>query len=246
MFRAMPEPFPTEFPSTAVVIPAAGSGTRMKAARNKVLLPLEGEPLFLRALRLFAGHPAVDRIVLVVGTEEMAAVEKMLKKYGESLGHRNKVQPLVTGGAERQDSVANGLEFLAGEPPEWVLVHDGARPFCTSALVGRVLGGLHIHPAVVPALSIDDTVRRAGSEEAGVVDRKGLVRCQTPQGFHWGVLRGAHSLALAEGRRGTDEAELVEAAGQPIFFVAGEPGNVKITTPQDLALAERMAGRGGA
>lgn len=236
---------PKKIPPTGVVIPAAGTGTRMGGGENKVLRPLAGEPLVVHALRRFQEHPAVERMVLVVGEGEKAIMETVLAAQGDW----PKLLPLVVGGTRRQESVANGLAALAANPPDWVLVHDGARPLCSNALVGRVLETLLAHDAVVPALGIHDTLRRMGTDtglegpSTGVVERAGVVRCQTPQGFHWEVLWGAHQWAAGAGVEGTDDAQLVEAAGGAVYLVPGEARNLKITTPEELALAEWWATR---
>jgi 2-C-methyl-D-erythritol 4-phosphate cytidylyltransferase len=155
--------------------------------------------------------------------------------------------PWIEGGAERQDSVRQGLAALAKDregPPDWVLVHDGARPLCSRALLQRVLAALEHHSAVVPAVHPIDTVR--GSEaapsgpqferSAGVQPRDTLRLSQTPQAFHWHTLHDAH--AAGEGLAATDDAQLVERTGGQVMLVPGERRNFKVTLPDDLALAE--------
>ncbi len=227
----------SEKPRAAVVVAAAGRGERLGDGANKVLLPLNGSPIIAHTLRIFQDHPAIGRICLVTREAELEAMAAALGNHGRW----DKLLPLVAGGRERQDSVANGLATLERDPPRWVLVHDGARPLCSPGLLERVLNALADHRAVVPGLPIHDTVRRKSGKNAGVVEREELLRCQTPQGFHWEVLAGAHRHARAEKLWGTDEAQLVEAVGEPLFFVEGEARNLKITTPQDLALAEWLA-----
>jgi 2-C-methyl-D-erythritol 4-phosphate cytidylyltransferase / 2-C-methyl-D-erythritol 2,4-cyclodiphosphate synthase len=145
----------------------------------------------------------------------------------------------VAGGATRQESVRLGLESLADEPPELVLIHDAARPLLSAALVDRVLHALGAHAAVLPALPVTDTIKRGeGGRAAGTVDRTGLYRAQTPQGFIYETMLAAHRRFA--GAAMTDDAALAEAHGLPVALVAGDEDNLKITEPADLARAERL------
>lgn len=146
---------------------------------------------------------------------------------------------VVAGGDTRQASVRCGLDAIAADN---VLVHDGARPFVTAALVRRVLDGLSSAPACVPALPIDETLKRAdGDRVRATVDRTGLLRVQTPQAFRTAVLRSAHERAERDGFIGTDDAQLVERLGETVVVVDGEPANVKLTRAGDFAVAEALA-----
>lgn len=226
------------------MIAAAGSGQRVGRAENKVLLPLAGEPVIRHAVRVFQRHPGIERICLVVRPADRAALERCFQPKATW----SKLLPWIDGGAERQQSVYNGLEALAADPPDWVLVHDAARPLCPEALVERVLAALETVPAVVPVLPIVDTVRRIGAGRSEVLERSELYRMQTPQGFHWDVLWRAHRWAREHGVRGTDDAQLLEAmeAGgpSPLTFVAGEARNLKVTEEDDLHMAEWLARQG--
>lgn len=224
----------SDAPRVAVLIPAAGTGSRLGQGRNKLLVPLAGVPVVVRTLRAFQAHPRVAAIGVVLREADRAALEAALPPGAA----RAKLLPWIAGGAERQDSVYNGLQALAGAPPDWVLVHDGARPLCTAALIDRVLDALHSAPAAVPVLPVTDTVRRIAEGRSEVVERTGLFRTQTPQGFHWDALWEAHQGARAQGWRGTDDAQLLEARGASVAFVDGEADNLKITTAADLAQAE--------
>lgn len=235
---------PNEAPRVTVLMPAAGAGTRLGVPENKVLLPLGGVPVVVHALRAFQAHPGVAHIALIVREADRAALERCLA----AATGVDKLLPWIVGGAERQDSVYNGLAALADAPPDWVLVHDAARPLCSAALIGRVLAGLAGAPGVVPVLPITDTVRRIADGHSEVLPRERLFRTQTPQGFQWGALWEAHRAARASGLRATDDAQLLEATGARLAFVAGEADNLKITTPADLAYGEWLLGRrqGGA
>lgn len=220
----------------AVVVPAAGSGRRMGAAENKALLPLAGMPVVARAVAVFQNHPAVERIVVVGREADLPALQRL---FADSERWSRVLAP-VAGGEARQDSVYAGLEALAaaGAPPDWVLVHDAARPLCSPALLQRVLDALREHEAVVPVVPVTDTLRRAGPGGGPAPGREELLRVQTPQGFHWAVLRRAHTAAREQGLAGTDDAQLAEVAGYPPALVQGEEANLKVTTPHDLRYAE--------
>lgn len=220
-------------PRVAVLIAAGGSGRRMGGAENKVLLPWRGVPLVVHAAAPFLAHPAVGRVGVIVRPGDEPALDAAFAAPGAPTGAAERL-PWIPGGAERQESVYNGLTALEADPPDRVLVHDGARPWCSPALVERVLAALDGAAAVIPVLPVTDTVRRMADGRSEVVERTGLVRTQTPQGFHWDVLWEAHRRARAQGLEGTDDAQLVEAMGVPLATVAGEWRNVKITTPEDL------------
>jgi 2-C-methyl-D-erythritol 4-phosphate cytidylyltransferase/2-C-methyl-D-erythritol 2,4-cyclodiphosphate synthase len=147
--------------------------------------------------------------------------------------------PPVPGGAERQDSVRLGLEALAAQRPERVLIHDGARPFPDSTMIDRVIDALDRAPAAIPGLPLGDTIKRvAGESITGTIDRTGLWRVQTPQGFHFDAILAAHRAAA--GQALTDDAAIAEAAGVTPLIVAGSEENLKVTTAADLAAAERL------
>jgi 2-C-methyl-D-erythritol 4-phosphate cytidylyltransferase len=217
-------------PRIAALIPAAGRGFRAGQGRNKLLLPMGGEPAIVHTLRALHGHPAVAAVSVIAAEGDIPELERL---FGES-GRWPKLQPWVPGGAERQDSVWNGLLAMEAEPPDWVLVHDGARPCCSAGLIDRVLAALGQHAAAVPVLPIEDTVRRIEQDSAQVLDRTRLFRIQTPQGFHWTTLLQAHRSARQRGMRGTDDAQLVEALRVPVAFVQGEARNIKLTAAVDF------------
>jgi 2-C-methyl-D-erythritol 4-phosphate cytidylyltransferase len=209
---------------------------------SKVLLPLLGEPLLRRTVRVFQEHPAIAHIRVVMRPLDRPALDAAFADRG-AWGH---LGAWVVGGAERQDSVRLGLEALAaaqGGPPDRVLVHDGARPLCSPALIQATLDALQAHDAIVPVLPVFDTVRSAptAAVSGGVVDRANLRVTQTPQAFRWDVLWEAHRWALAQGFRGTDDGQLVERRGHSVGLVRGERRNLKVTEPEDLALAEWIA-----
>ncbi len=198
-----------------VVIVAAGEGRRFGGP--KAFVDLLGASLLERAAAPFASFR--DRVA-VLRREDLARARLPGWK-------------LVAGGARRRDSVANGIAAL--DPlTEVVLVHDAARPLATAALVGRVLAAAAHHAAVVPAVPISDTVKRVRGEAVeGTLDRTDLVAVQTPQAFRVDLLRRALQRDDADA---TDEATLVERLSEPVFTVAGDPLNLKVTTPEELDL----------
>jgi 2-C-methyl-D-erythritol 4-phosphate cytidylyltransferase / 2-C-methyl-D-erythritol 2,4-cyclodiphosphate synthase len=218
--------------STCVaLVVASGRGERFGGDRPKQYLPLAGKPLLRHCLERFCGHPRIDRVRTVMHPDDAAL-------YAEAARDLEVLDP-VLGGATRQESVRVGLESLAGDPPELVLIHDGVRPLLDAAVIDRVLDGLRTHVAVLPALPVTDTLKRSNNRTvASTIDRTGLFRAQTPQGFVYDRIVEAHrrfaSAAL------TDDAALAEAHGLTVGLVAGDQDNVKITEPADLARAERL------
>lgn len=214
----------------AVVVPAAGSGTRFGGRVPKQFVPLGGRPLLLAAVGAFARHPEVAAIVVAVPANHLARARRLLAR----LGPRPPVIA-VPGGATRQESVRLALRAVPGDA-ELVLVHDAVRPFVTRPLVDAVLAAARAAGAAVCGLPITDTVKRVrGGLVEATVDREGLWTVQTPQAFRLPVLREAHDKAQRDGFLGTDDAALVERLGLPVRVVPGLPGNLKITTRDDLA-----------
>jgi 2-C-methyl-D-erythritol 4-phosphate cytidylyltransferase/2-C-methyl-D-erythritol 2,4-cyclodiphosphate synthase len=221
------------------VIVAAGRGTRMGAPANKVLLPLQGQPVLTWSVRAFAEGATITEIVVVAHPEETAAVSALLETAAVA-----KVAGVVPGGAERGDSVRAGLAAL---PPAvaHVAVHDGARPLVSPRLIAACVEAAREHGAAVPALPALDTLKRASPDGAfrETVDRRDLFAVQTPQVFRRDWLEAAYARAAADAYSGTDDAALVERLGHPVRRVAGERANVKITLPEDLELAAALLAR---
>lgn len=213
---------------TALIV-AAGRGERMGSALPKAYLELGGAPILRRSVLAMLAH---ERIAEVRVVYDPACADAYRAAVGD-LGLR---EP-VPGGRTRQASVRCGLEALALDPPDLVLVHDAARPFATSALLGRVLDALSVYDAVVPALPVTDSLKSvSGDAVLAAVPRDGLVRAQTPQGFRFPLLLEAHRRCAAQDL--TDDAAVVAAAGIEVAWVLGEEANVKLTTPEDLRLAQ--------
>jgi 2-C-methyl-D-erythritol 4-phosphate cytidylyltransferase/2-C-methyl-D-erythritol 2,4-cyclodiphosphate synthase len=212
------------------VIVAAGRGQRFGGDRPKQYAALAGQPLLRHTLARFAAHPEVGGVLTVIHQDDRDLYE--IAAEGLDL------LPPVAGGANRQDSVRLGLESLADDPPDAVLIQDGARPMASDRLIGRVVDALATAPAVLPAVALADTLKQA---KDGLVTRTlprdRLFRAQTPQGFHYEAIRYAHNRFAGEEM--TDDAALAEAAGLPVRIVPGEEANIKVTTAEDLARVER-------
>jgi 2-C-methyl-D-erythritol 4-phosphate cytidylyltransferase / 2-C-methyl-D-erythritol 2,4-cyclodiphosphate synthase len=213
------------------LVVAAGRGDRFGGAVPKQYLTL-GEDLMLRhAVAAFAGHPRIAAVLAVIRPGDRALFDRAVAGLP--------VLPPVAGGASRQESVRLGLEALADHNPEQVLIHDGARPFPDAKLIDRIIDALDRAPAAIPCLPLRDTVKRAvGEAIRGTVDRSELWRAQTPQGFRFAPILAAHRAAA--GRDLTDDSAVAEAAGVQPLLVAGSEDNIKITTQDDLAAAERL------
>ena len=219
--------------ATWAIVVAGGGGSRLGADRPKAFVRLAGRPLLAYAIDLLDDHPAVDRIVLVVPAEW----EEPATLLADQLA-AGKIVAAVRGGDTRALSVAAGLAEVADDAAA-ILVHDAARPFAAADLVDRLLGALEAHDGAVPCVPVTDTVKRV--RDGRVVEtpaRAELRSVQTPQAFRAAALRAAFALPQAAWRDATDCASMVEAAGLEIAAVAGDPGNVKITTADDLARAE--------
>jgi 2-C-methyl-D-erythritol 4-phosphate cytidylyltransferase len=220
-----------------VVLVAAGQGTRLGGETPKQYRLLGGVPVLLRALRPFTAHPEVAQVAVVIPAEDAASPPGFLGDLaGEAL-------TLVAGGAERRDSVAAGLAALRPECAI-VLVHDAARPFVDRRVVDEVIRHARRGDAAIAAVPLSDTLKEAAADDptrvARTIPRDRLWRAQTPQGFPRQLLARAFA-ALPRGGAATDDAMLVEACGGTVRLVPDSARNLKITTAEDLALAETLA-----
>jgi 2-C-methyl-D-erythritol 4-phosphate cytidylyltransferase len=212
------------------VIVAAGQGSRMGELHNKLLLPLGTSTILEFSIEPFLKHKGIRKIFLTVASQDRLVFERIIPK--EVI--------LVEGGKRRQDSVHNALlRVLQEKPvPELVLVHDGARPFCSAEVIDRILAASFEHGAGIPVIPLVDTIRRVTKEKTEVVERSELFAVQTPQGFRTELLKDASMQAVANNWTVTDDASLVEKCGGMVAIVEGESQNIKITTSADLDLAD--------
>lgn len=222
----------------AAIIAAAGLGRRMQQDLPKTYLSLAGKPILIHTLEVFEKVPEVHEVLVVVHPEDLEfCQEEILAPYP-----LKKVLRVVPGGKERQDSVYHALKVLKKEAEELevILVHDGVRPLVTPTLVGQVVAAARRHGAAILGIPCQDTLKRVNSrkEVLGTVDRRELWQVQTPQAFRAALLWQAYQEAMGRGFYATDEAALVEALGKPVVMVPGSPLNLKITTQDDLKMAE--------
>ncbi|MGG6241341.1 2-C-methyl-D-erythritol 4-phosphate cytidylyltransferase [Nodosilinea sp. AN01ver1] len=217
-----------------LLIPAAGSGRRMGADRNKVLLELLGQPIIAWTLQAADQAEAVVWIGLIC----QASDRPFLAAIAEAL-HLSKPIHLVTGGDTRQQSVYNGLQSLPTEATR-VLIHDGARCLATPDLFNRCAAALDTCPGLVAAVPVKDTIKVVDADQRieATPDRQRLWAAQTPQGFDVALLKQCHRQGLELGWSVTDDAALFEKSDLPVQVVPGEETNLKVTTPVDLAIAE--------
>jgi 2-C-methyl-D-erythritol 4-phosphate cytidylyltransferase len=217
-----------------VVVVAGGKGSRMRSIESKQYLQLSDRPILIHTLELFQYIQEVDEIVLVVGESDIDRNHTYLQKY-----ELTKVAKVVPGGLTRQESVYAGLQALSSEV-EWVMIHDGVRPFVTANQIRTCWRKAIECQAAILAVPSKETIKIVN--ERGFVestpDRERLWTVQTPQAFRLDLIRKAHQSAQATKFVGTDDAMLVEKLGVEVTVVEGDYYNIKITTPEDLAWAE--------
>ncbi len=215
----------------AALVMAAGRGQRLGAGAPKQYLLLGARTVLARSLALFAAHPRITSVHAVVHADDR-------ERYAAATGSLPLPPPIV-GGATRQESVRRGLEHLALDPPDLVLIHDAARPLTPAGVIGRVIDALATHDAAIPALAVADSLKQgADGRVIATVPRAGLFRAQTPQGFRFASILDAHRRFA--GAELTDDAALAEAAGLPVALIPGDEAAFKITTGDDLDRARRL------
>lgn len=219
----------------AAVIVAGGKGRRMGGDTPKQYLPLAGRPILAHTLAAFDACPDIHRIVLAVPA---ADVDYCRHEIAGPLQLRCPVT-VTAGGAERQESVYNGLTALEGGI-RVVAIHDGVRPFASPDLISAVIREADHTGAAIAAMPAVDTLKIAGpaGRIASTLDRDRVWLAQTPQAFQWDLIWNAHEAARRDGILGTDDAALAERLGHPVALVTGERFNLKITLPEDLILAK--------
>lgn len=217
------------------VILAGGSGRRMGLTENKIFLTLSGVPAIIRAIAPFTGFCA--GAVVVSRREDMDEMQGLIARY-----HLNRfVAAVVPGGDTRQGSVKNGLAALPDDA-DIVLIHDGARALVTDEVIRRAMESAEEKGSGIAAVKVTDTVKRA--DASGVVletlNREELYAMQTPQAFRKEIILRAHKIAEEKGVDATDDAALLELAGEPVYLSLGDKENLKLTTPEDIAFGEAI------
>ncbi len=222
---------------TFALIPAAGMGKRMGASINKQYLTIGGRPILSRTIERFEKSPRIDGIFLVIPEEEMPYCRANVVESGEF----RKILAIVPGGRERSDSVMNGLLALlkTAEPDDLIMIHDGVRPFVTEKMIEESVNAAAASGGAVVAVPAKDTIKVV---ESGIItstpERKILWQAQTPQTFRFGIIFDAYRKGVASGVAGTDDSSFVEQNGGKVTVIPGDYRNIKITTPEDLLLAE--------
>ncbi len=219
------------------VVPAGGTGKRMGVGTPKQFLMLGGVPMMLHALRVLDRTPGVTEVILVVPKEERdRALAEVVERYG-----LKKVLKVVPGGATRQESVQHGLNEV-DEDVEIVVVHDAVRPFITEDRIERSIEAARKHGGAIVAVPMKDTPKQAGPDRLiqRTLDRTDLWLAQTPQTFRRALVAEAYRKAAIAHVHATDDAALVERLGHKVAIVEGSWENIKITTPEDMILAEAI------
>lgn len=218
----------------AAVVPAAGSATRMKG-QDKVLLPLDGVPVLIRTLQALSACGEIGEIVVVTREDLIVPVAQLCRD-----ARLDKVKNVVVGGASRTESVLAGLRAVS-DSAELIAIHDGARPLVSPAVLEEVIAAGRRTGAAAPAVPVKDTIKAAdGAVVAETLDRARLRAVQTPQVFDAGLIRAALAKALEDGAELTDDCSAVERLGMKVTLTGGSYRNMKITTPEDMAVAEAL------
>ena len=224
----------------AAIIVAAGSGTRAGGEKPKQYQSIGGKSMLRLSLEAFASHPRISHVVTVIGEGQNADYAEEAKDLG--------IEDAITGGASRQESCRLGVEACLVHSPDYVLIHDAARPFVSPAMIDRVIDALQNADAVIPALAMHDTIKLVqNSTVQHTLDRSAVYAAQTPQGFHFQKIRAAHAQAASTKISGlTDDASVAEAYGMKVHIVEGETINKKLTTMQDIKAANTQLNLGTA
>lgn len=220
----------------AAIVAAAGKGERLKSKVRKPFVILGKEPILVWALRVIESCAQIEEIVVVVNQADLAKARSAVNK-----ARLKKVKKIIVGGKRRFDSVRNGLAEVS-EGADYVIVHDGCRPFIDKKIVSSVIDEAAIFGAAIPCVAVKPTIKEVekGGFVAATLNRQSLAEVQTPQAFKKEILTRAYEKALAEGMDATDDAALVERLGIKVKVVEGSHKNIKITTPEDLKYAKML------
>ena len=227
-------------PFVSAVIVAAGRGTRMDMELNKQYIEIAGKPVLVRTLQVFEDCSKIEEVILVTNAQDiMYCKQQLIEIYG-----LNKVKSIVAGGDERQKSAYNGLCAISKDA-DIVMIHDGARPFIKTETICDCISQAKEFGGCVVAVPAKDTIKVADKNGfiMETLDRSVLWSIQTPQVFTCEILRNAHRKAMEDGFIGTDDAVLVERLGHKLKLVMGSYDNIKITTKEDLSIAQAIVGK---
>lgn len=222
----------------AAIVAAAGKGERMKAKVHKPFVVLGKEPILAHTLKALEASKIVSEIIVVVHQADLPKARLLVKRL-----KLRKIKDIVAGGKRRLDSVKNGLAAVS-ETAEFVIVHDGCRPFIDNKMISSAVDAANTFGASITGIPVKPTIKQIekGDFVAATLERDSLLEVQTPQAFRRDMLVRAYEKAIAEGADATDDAALVERLGIKIKVVDGSPRNIKITTPEDLKHAKMLMG----
>mgnify|MGYP000844355265 CR=1 FL=1 len=221
----------------SAIILAGGKGKRMRSAISKQFIDIKGKPIIYYTLKKFSENKKIDNIIVVLPEDEVKYFkENILKKY------ELRINKIVIGGKERQDSVYNALKSLKNSSTDIVLIHDGARPFISERIINEGIKFAEIYGAAAPGVMPKDTIKVKNEKNFSVdtPNRANLVSIQTPQVFKFDEILECHEKIRYNGEKVTDDTMVVEKYGYIVYLYDGEYTNIKVTTPEDLILAERL------
>lgn len=221
---------------TSVIILAAGKGKRMGANKNKQFIEIMNKPILYYTIKAFENNDSIDEIVLVASKEEISYCKaQIVEKYSFK-----KVRKIIEGGKERQNSVLNGLKSM--DDTDIVLIHDGARPFVSDDIINNCVKYANIYGATACGVLPKDTikVRDDSNFSLSTPKRENLFAVQTPQGFKYDLILQCHKNVENDNKIVTDDTMVVESYGNKVYLYDGSYNNIKITTPEDLIMAEKL------
>lgn len=221
----------------SAIILAGGKGKRMGSAISKQFIDIKGKAIIYYTLKKFSENKKIDNIIVVLPEDEVKYFkENILKKY------ELRINKIVIGGKERQDSVYNALKSLKNSSTDIVLIHDGARPFISERIINEGIKFAEIYGAAAPGVMPKDTIKVKNEKNFSVdtPNRANLVSIQTPQVFKFDEILECHEKIRYNGEKVTDDTMVVEKYGYSVYLYDGEYTNIKVTTPEDLILAERL------
>ena len=221
----------------SAIILAGGKGKRMGSAISKQFIDIKGKPIIYYTLKKFSENKKIDNIIVVLPEDEVKYFkENILKKY------ELRINKIVIGGKERQDSVYNALKSLKNSSTDIVLIHDGARPFISERIINEGIKFAEIYGAAAPGVMPKDTIKVKNEKNFSIdtPNRANLVSIQTPQVFKFDEILECHKKIRYNGEMVTDDTMVVEKYGYSVYLYDGEYTNIKVTTPEDLILAERL------
>jgi len=218
------------------IIPAAGSGTRMKTSQSKLFLMLGDMPVLAHTLLAFDAAESIDEVIIAAREEDILLIWDMISEFGIK-----KVSKIINGGANRTESVCKALAETSDDT-EIIAIHDGARPLISPELIDIAIFEAARRGAVTLGVPVKDTIKRIGTNGTitETLERGSLYNIQTPQTFRADILRSAYEIAINSGLEYTDDCGVVEDFGAPIYVIEGDYRNIKITTGEDLIIAEGL------